>query len=380
MKASKATIAGRECWIVSIPKSLCGKRTRIKRTTERDALVAARQFISERQEHGSRRAEITETERDFIMSLRNGGISIAQAKRATSKEKAAKNKRLVQALNEYLLTQKDNSYGHVKSLKSCFNLFSRAFPDCTVDRILPGDIATYLLRNKSNERAIFRRLRAFFRWCVLMSHIEANPMERVPRPAADTSERETFTPAQMEALLDAAANSPQVLRHLVLGGFFGLRTAEIQRLDGKDVDLERGEIFVRKMKTEGKGIRERYVIGTPNAVAWLKNLALPATGPVIEINDKNFRLNRDAVIARANGEDPKEAMKPGAKAEARKGKLIEWPYNVLRRSFASYHLAAFENPNLTAAQMGHTTADTTFAKYRAVRRKENGVAWFAIAP
>ena len=30
--------------------------------------------------------------------------------------------------------------------------------------------------------------------------------------------------------------------------------------------------------------------------------------------------------------------------------------------------------------MGHTTADTTFAKYRAVRRKENGVAWFGIMP
>ena len=132
------------------------------------------------------------------------------------------------------------------------------------------------------------------------------------------------------------------------------------------------------MKTEGKGIRERYVAGTPNGLAWLAALCLPATGPVIPVNKRNFGLNRDAVIAKANGDDVKEAMKPVAKAEGRKGKLIEWPYNVLRRSFASYHLAAFENPNLTAMLMGHTTADTTFAKYRAVRRKELGAAWFAI--
>ena len=285
-------------------------------------------------------------------------------------------------MNAFLLTKEksDACYKHVKSLKSCFKYFAAAHPHRSVASIKPAEIATYILNHKSSERAIFRRLRALFRWCVPMEFVTENPMERVPRPAADTSERETFTPAQMKAFLDAAAVSPQLLRHLVLGGFFGLRTAEIQRLDCKDVDLERGEIFVRKMKTEGKGIRERYVIGTPNAVAWLKKLALPATGPVIEINDKNFRLNRDAVIAQANGEDPKEAMKPGAKAEGRKGKLIEWPYNVLRRSFASYHLAAFENPNLTAAQIGHTTADTTFAKYRAVRRKENGVVWFALMP
>ena len=379
--ARDKTIHGTRCWEVRIPLAVCGKRKRIYRPTEREAIAAATSFVEENRKHGSELTELTSEERAFIMRLREKKIPLRTAEKAAEKA-APKTKPLLRALNEYLVTQEGNSYGHIKSLKSCYTIFAAAHPHRNVEDIATSDIATYLHARKSNERAIFRRLRAFFRWATMMEFVEKNPMERLPSPCPENGERKVFTIKQMRALLTAAADNPTVLRFLVFGGFFGLRTSEIEKLRCEDVHVGDCEVFVRHMKTSKKGMRERYVVASaeaiPNGKAWLEKLKLPKTGPVIDMNDKNLRLNRDAVIARANGDDVKEAMKPGAKAEDRKGKLIEWPFNVLRRSFASYHLAAFENQNLTAALMGHTTSDTTFAKYRAVRRKADGAAWFGI--
>ena len=380
LTAKKMIMRGEVFWETNIPLSVCGRRHRIRRPTKEETLAAAREYVAENQTHGTELASLSTVERAFIVRMRNNGLTMARIEKALEDTSVPKRTSLLDAFNAYLKTQEGNCYGHVTSLKSCFNLFSKAYPNRSVESITAGDIATYMLAHKSNERAIYRRLRAFFRWASMMDLVIKNPIERVQRPGGDTSEREIFTCDQMQALLNAAAENAPVLRFLVFGGFFGLRTAEIQRLQCSDVDLRRGEVFVRNMKTKARGMRERYVSGTPTALAWLAILHLPATGPVIEMNESNLRLNRDAVIAKANGDDVKAARKPGAKAKSREGKLIQWPFNVLRRSFASYHLAAFENPNLTATLMGHTTADTTFAKYRAVRRKEDGEAWFALLP
>lgn len=62
----------------------------------------------------------------------------------------------------------------------------------------------------------------------------------------------------MRALLKAAAETPVVLRYLVLGGFFGLRPSEVEKLRCEDIDLEHAEVHVRNMKTAKRGLRERY--------------------------------------------------------------------------------------------------------------------------
>ena len=376
-------VKGRPVWEVNVPLSVCGKRVRLSRLTEREALAAANQWVVENQRFGTEHSDLTTAERAFVMHLREKKIPLRDAAKAAEKT-ARKSVPLLRALNEYMRTQVGNSKSHLQSLKNYYTRFAREFPHRDIAEITSADIAGYLFAHKSNERQIYGRLRQFFRWCVMMDYVERNPVERVPKPDPDNKERQVFTPDQMRALLKAAAGTPVVLRYLVLGGFFGLRPSEVEKLRCEDIDLEHAEIHVRNMKTSKRGLRERYVSASPEAIpngrAWLESLKLPAKGRVIDMNSKNLRLNKDAVIARANGDDPKAAMKPVAKAAGRKGKLIEWHYNVLRRSFASYHLAAFENQNLTAALMGHTTSDTTFAKYRAARRKADGVAWFGIAP
>ena len=47
--------------------------------------------------------------------------------------------------------------------------------------------------------------------------------------------------------------------------------------------------------------------------------------------------------------------------------ITKWPDNGLRHSFGSYHLAHFQNPNMTALQIGHSTTDMLFKRYRNYR-------------
>ena len=77
---------------------------------------------------------------------------------------------------------------------------------------------------------------------------------------------------------------------LAIGGFAGLRSAEIERLDWKNVNFERGFIEVRAdtCKTRAR----RLVPISENLRAWLKPFAMPS-GPVV--------LHRN--IARGGAED-----------------------------------------------------------------------------
>jgi integrase len=58
-------------------------------------------------------------------------------------------------------------------------------------------------------------------------------------------------------------------------------------------------------------------------------------------------------------------------------RITKWPGNGLRHSFGSYHVAHFQNPNMTAVQMGHATTDILFNHYRnyRIRRKDAEAYW-----
>lgn len=79
---------------------------------------------------------------------------------------------------------------------------------------------------------------------------------------------EIFTPDQLAALLHAAR--PEMIPHLALGAFAGLRTAEIQRLHWSDLKLDRG--FVEVGKDKAKRRSRRLIPILPALSAWLLQL------------------------------------------------------------------------------------------------------------
>lgn len=60
--------------------------------------------------------------------------------------------------------------------------------------------------------------------------------------------------------------------------------------------------------------------------------------------------------------------------------LKRWPANCLRHSYASYHLAKFEDASALALQMGHTTTAMIFEHYREVVTPEAAEEYWNIRP
>lgn len=377
MELRQVTKNGNPMWLVDIPKTAAGKRTRIFRETKSAALQAANEAIEEFQKHGTA-GEISTRERAFIGEWRGklGGwdaISVILRQHdATGARTVAK------ASADYLAerAKRKLSERHISDVKSRLKAFTEAFGDRLIPSIKPGELTTYCESKGGSGPNHYRVLRALFSHANLHEWVTIDPMARVEKPEPITEEKELLSPTLMTAALRISAGLSSGMRRssrgkavaaryepmlitLVLGGFFGLRDSEIARLDRSRVDVARGEIHITKMKTSRKGIRERYVIGPPNAQEWLRALNLPASGLVLGGSRRRIYVHRTHLCKTLG---------------------ITWPHNVLRRSFGSYHLAAFQNAALTAELMGHTDAETTKAKYRVPRRKEIGEEWFALTP
>jgi integrase len=67
-------------------------------------------------------------------------------------------------------------------------------------------------------------------------------------------------------------------------------------------------------------------------------------------------------------------------AVQRRARICKWPTNALRHSFASYHLAKFQDAPALALQMGHTTTAMLFAHYRELVTPEAAEAYWKIRP
>ena len=85
------------------------------------------------------------------------------------------------------------------------------------------------------------------------------------------------------------------------------------------------------------------------------------------------------------GNKPAKGLVFGGLSDAQRQKLMKLAYkkagcrikrNALRHSFGSYHLVAFEKPEVTANQMGHVSPTQTFTAYRkAVLKSQAGEYW-----
>jgi integrase len=198
-----------------------------------------------------------------------------------------------------------------------------------------------------------RNCSAVFSYAMNAELVTENPFRKVKKPTVETKDGvEVFTPAQMAALLKAA--DPTWLPALAIGGFAGLRPEELRRLDWDEVDMKAGFIEVKASKS--KTGQRRLVTISKNLLAWLERYA-GETGRVVKPNERKKRL-----------------------AAMVKAKLKRWPMDVLRHSFASYHVAMHKDLNATALELGHTSTKMLFQHYREAVKPEAAKAWWALMP
>ena len=376
-KAKRVAKNGAMVWCMDLGiRATSGKRIRIFRKTKEAVEQAANDLVGEQATFGAELAQISVAERAFLrrwttrMTLDQMESTLTSAYKV---QPVMAGITMTQATDRYFESRKATCKSrHVANMRFQFRAINAEFGPRPLSSIRPGELDTFVRSKGASGPNCYSHLMMIFNYALLYDWVDKNPMTRVPKPVFAPGEKDVFTDKQMRSCLSYCIKTSDfpMLKVLVLGGFCGMRYAEVMRLTGQNVDLTTGEIHVEKMKTETRGIRERFVTLIEPAKAWLawceaQKPSLnpgpsPKTNIFVGINDKNLRTHREAMCKAV-----------GIKA---------WPTNVLRRSFGSYHLAAYENGAATAAIMGHTTADTTYAKYRKARRKADGDAWFALTP
>jgi hypothetical protein len=144
---------------------------------------------------------------------------------------------------EELISSKERegaSDAYVKVLRCYTGKFSSTFSG-PISSVTPGEISDFLRempvsnRSKKNCRGV---LSAFFKFCRERHWLDEDPLEHVPKFKPESTEVEIYSPEELALLLSHARS--ELIPYLAIAAFAGLRSAELQRLDWRDVALEDG--------------------------------------------------------------------------------------------------------------------------------------------
>ena len=244
---------------------------------------------------------------------------------------------------------------YLEDLRNRLDFFAKTFGERMVATITSAEIDEWLrgLERSPITRNNYRRvLLLMFGDAVERSYATSNPAARTKEAKVVDSPPGILTVAQTVRLLENA--STELLPYVAIGAFAGLRRAELERLDWTEINFDADLIEVTAKKS--KTARRRFIKIQPNLREWL----LPVRKHTGKITPVNFRKQFDALRTAA--------------------RIAKWPDNALRHSFASYHIAHFENTNALALEMGHTDSGLIFRHYRELVRPKVAERYWNIRP
>lgn len=247
--------------------------------------------------------------------------------------------------------------------------FAEAFQK-DVHNITVAEIQQWLDRQKLKPQGYknYRQvLNLFFKHAIRNNYASENPVVETEKVKVRGGEIEIFTPAEMSRLLAAA--DPDFLPCLCLGGFAGLRSAEIERLEWSDINLAEKFIVVgaSKAKTAGR----RIIPIADNLAEWLR--------PYADKQDKVWRAGHDEFYEAQQA----TAAATGIEADEDKGikavEPVKWKANALRHAFASYKFSLTNDAGHVAGLLGNSAA-VVHKHYRELVRPAEAERWFNLRP
>jgi integrase len=258
----------------------------------------------------------------------------------------------------------------LKQERQILGSFTSRYGNTPIDAFTHREIETWLRtscagkadQTRANYYAIAKR---FFKWCHEKEElIDRNPFIKVDEKLkrVDRTEPEVLTPEQMRICLEATMGKDvALLAYVVLGGFAGIRTAEILRMNWEEINWTDGYIHVLRAKKVSRW-RPRNVDILPPFRRHLKPFALKC-GPIFEGESESIREQKlmalRAHLTKALG-------------------LTEWPENCLRHSFASYHVPIHNDYPELSIQMGHANPNMTRYKYGVLRPRAIAERWWSL--
>ena len=234
-----------------------------------------------------------------------------------------------------------------------------------VQTLTPKLIAEYLTaldlaeRTRRNHRDV---IGFFNRWLILRGYLAKGTdwLEGVQNyTARKLGQISTYTADEMRRLIAAA--DKRILPMIVIGGFAGLRHAEIARLEWQDIDMEEG--FIEVKAENAKTDTRRIVPLKPNLKEFLKKLA-KKSGKVVSVVNTTKQLLKTAADT---GDEENEI------------EALEWKHNALRHTYISARVAESGDVPRVADEAGNSP-QVIRTNYLKRIRPAAAAEWFAIQP
>lgn len=178
-------------------------------------------------------------------------------------------------------------------------------------------------------------------WC------SGNPIDSIPRPVLKETEVEPLPWAELCNLLRTAALQEHRCCIPALGMMLwaGIRPAELQRLCWEDIDWQEKVISLRPRHSKTGGAR--HITLHPALIYWLKKVSKNPSQQSGSICPPNWD-RRWKALRRAAG-------------------ICRWQQDVLRHTFASYHLKRWHDLPRLQEEMGHRSARLLRTRYLSMR-------------
>jgi len=247
----------------------------------------------------------------------------------------------------------------LKDLRVRLERFANTFGNRQLTSITREELAAWLNDPTLSARSRINyavKVSQLYNFAIRNGWAEYNIAASIPRPTAEDTEPEIFTPEQAARLLEHAA-AYDLLPYVAIGLFAGLRSAELLRLDWSAVKLAERTIIIGANVAKKRS--RRVVEINETLAAWLP-LCAKRKGAIVELNDQRTLYKRLAELATAAG-------------------LEKWPDNGLRHSCASYSLALTGDAVRVAYQLGNS-ADMIHRHYKALVTKADAERFFALRP
>lgn len=340
------------------------------KSADAHAIIRARAFIKGKEGEAKIEKEIDELVGEIceIRRMLGGRETPLGVARDWLKRHAVKLPEItVAAAVEQIKTQAETdgkSALRLKQLANVLDRFAESFNQ-DVQSLTPKLIADYLTglalaeRTRRNHRDV---IGYFNRWLVVRGYLAKGTdwLEGVQNyTARKLGQISIYTADEMRRLIAAADN--RILPMIVIGGFAGLRHAEIARLDWADIDLEEG--FIEVKAENAKTDTRRIVPLKPNLKAFLEKLE-NKKGRVVPLVNTTKQLLKTAA-ATANAEEEVEAL--------------EWKHNALRHTYISARVAESGDVPRVADEAGNSP-QVIRTNYLKRMRPAAAAEWFSIQP
>lgn len=194
-------------------------------------------------------------------------------------------------------------------------------------------------------------LRAAFTRARKMGLITSNPGEAVELPARRSIERGTFTPAEVELLVNAAEGEWKTL--ILVGYYTGARLSECCRVKWKDIDFTSGTISFPVTKTGKPHMLPLHSELTKH----FEGIAGDAPGPVVPHLSSVRVSGRRGLSQHFLGIMEKAGLDAEKVEGAGKRQLHRRTFHALRHSFTSALANAGVAPEIRMKLTGHKSAD-----------------------